>query len=238
MLNLASSGKMKIEQQIKVAVDSIVFGYANSKLYVLLIKQKYGELKNIWALPGGFVKSSEKLIDAVYRELEEETGIKINYLEQLYTFGDDIERDPRFRVISVSYFALVNASNVNPVAGSDADKSQWFEFNKLPTLAFDHKLIIKTAHERLKAKLMYEPIGFELLPKTFLFAELENLYAAVLNETIDRRNFRKKFLSLKILDETSEYAPQKTGRPGKLFKFNKTQYKLLLKKGFQFELKF
>lgn len=229
---------MEIKQNIKVAVDAIVFGYAENKLNVLLIKQKFGELKNQWALVGGFVKDHETLSEAVNRELQEEAGIKVNYLEQLYTFGDNIVRDPRFRVVSVAYFALVNSTKQVLKADSDADDAKWFSINNLPDLAFDHKEIIQTAQYRLKSKLTYQPIGFDLLSKEFLFSELENLYCTILDKEIDRRNFRKKILSFGIVEETEKFGNKIKGRPAKLYRFNKLKYNKLLKEGFLFEINF
>jgi 8-oxo-dGTP diphosphatase len=225
-------------QNIKIAVDAIVFGYQNNKLFVLLIQQKFGTDETYWALPGGLVKVGESLQDAVQRELKEETNVELNYLEQLFTFGDDIHRDSRNRVISVAYFALVDAAKMEVKADTDAERAQWFPVESIPTLAFDHNLIVKKGIERLRAKLAYEPVGFDLLPKEFLFSELENLYCTILEREIDRRNFRKKILSFGIIEETPNFSPIKSGRPAKLFKFNKTKYKLLKKEGFHFEIKF
>lgn len=225
-------------QNIRVAVDAIVFGYQNSQLYVLLIQQKFGSSESYWAFPGGLVKNDESLKDAVKRELKEETNVDVNYFEQLFTFGDDISRDPRNRVVSVAYFALVDPSKLEIKADSDADKVQWFKIDEVPKLAFDHNIILKKAVERLKAKLTYEPIGFDLLPKEFLFSELENLYCTILEKEIERRNFRKKILSFGIVEETDNYSPIKTGRPAKLFRFNKQKYNDLAKEGFHFEIKF
>jgi 8-oxo-dGTP diphosphatase len=227
---------MKLNQNIKIAVDAIVFGYANHQLNVLLIKQKFGLLKNQWALVGGFVKDHETLKEAVNRELHEEAGIKVNYLEQLYTFGDDIHRDPRFRVVSVAYFALVNSTKLYLNANTDAEEAQWFSINELPKLAYDHSAILKMALTRLQHKLNYQPIGFDLLPKEFLFSDLENLYCTILEKEIDRRNFRKKMLSLDILEETEKYGNKIKGRPAKLYKFNKLKYNKLVKEGFVFEI--
>jgi 8-oxo-dGTP diphosphatase len=229
---------MNINQNIKVAVDAIVFGYSENQLNVLLIKQKYGVLKNKWALVGGFVKDNETLFEAVNRELQEETGITVNYLEQLFTFGDDIQRDPRGRVISVAYFALVNSTKFNVKADSDAEEAQWFSITALPDLAFDHKQILESALKRLQNKLTYQPIGFDLLPKEFLFSDLENLYCTLLNKEIDRRNFRKKILSFGIIEETDKFGSKKNGRPAKLFKFNKLKYNKLTKEGFVFDIYF
>ncbi|MGE6220992.1 NUDIX hydrolase [Nubsella zeaxanthinifaciens] len=229
---------MNINQNIKVAVDAIVFGYTDNKLSILLIKQKYGVLKDKWALVGGFVKDNEALIDAVNRELTEETGINVSYLEQLYTFGDNVARDPRFHVISVAYFALVNSTSLILVPDTDAEDAKWFAIDEIPELAFDHQLIIDTAISRLKNKLSYQPIGFDLLPKEFPFSDLENLYCTILQREIDRRNFRKKILSFGFVEETKKFGTKKNGRPAKLFKFNKQKYNKLTKEGFIFEINF
>ena len=229
---------MELKQNIKIAVDAIIFGYTDNQLNVLLIKQKFGTLKNQWALVGGFVKDNEPLNVAVNRELKEETGIKVNYLEQLYTFGDNIERDPRFRVISVAYFGLVNSTKLILKADSDADDAKWFSINELPNLAFDHNEILKTAKNRLQNKLTYQPIGFDLLPKEFLFSQLENLYCTILEKEIDRRNFRKKMLSFGIVEETEKFGNKIKGRPAKLYRFNKQKYNKLEKEGFVFEINF
>lgn len=225
-------------QAIRLAVDAIVFGYTQQKLHILLIKQKFGAMKDQWVLPGGFVKNDETLNDAVIRELKEETGIEVNYLEQLYTFGDKLDRDPRFRVVSVAYFALVNSQKFTLVADTDAEEAHWFPIDRIPALGYDHNEIVATALERLKNKLIYQPIGFDLLDDEFLFSDLENLYTSILNQEIDRRNFRKKILSFGILDETNKISSQKSGRPAKLFKFNKLKYNQLEKSGFHFEIKF
>ncbi|MEL6720418.1 MAG: NUDIX hydrolase, partial [Bacteroidota bacterium] len=133
------------QQNIKIAVDAIVFGYEKAQLYVLLIKQRFGAYKNTWSLPGGFVLNGEGLTKAVERELKEEAGIEVDYLEQLYTFGDKVERDPRGQVISVAYFALVNPENLVLQADTDAKDAQWFPFDDLPILAYDHSIIIQKA---------------------------------------------------------------------------------------------
>lgn len=227
---------MNREQSISVAVDAIVFGYANNVLNVLLVKQKYGMLKDSWVLVGGFVKDEETLTEAVYRELKEETGIKVDYLEQLYTFGDDIHRDPRKRVISVAYFALVNSTKLKPIADTDAAEAKWFPIDEVPPLGFDHHAILEKAVLRLRNKLSYQPIGFDLLPKQFLFSDLEQLYITILGKEIDRRNFRKKLLSFGILEETDQIVKKNAGRPAKLFQFNKKKYQQLQDKGIIFEI--
>lgn len=226
------------DQNIKIAVDAIVFGYTENKLSVLLIRQKYGAMKHQWALVGGFVKDDETLFSAVKRELTEETGIEVNFLEQLYTFGDDIHRDPRFRVISVAYFALVNPAQFTVKADSDAEDARWFPIDELPELAYDHASILQTAIERLKSKLTYQPVGFDLLPEEFLFSDLENLYCTILDREIDRRNFRKKILSFGFIEETGKFGDKKSGRPAKTFRFNKQKYTDLITNGMHFEINF
>lgn len=228
---------MKISQNIKVAVDAVVFGYQQKELSVLLIKRGIEPFKGAWALPGGLVLENESLEHAVERELLEETGVTIDYLEQLYTFGTP-KRDPRNRVISVTYFGLVSPNHFKISADTDAAEVQWFPIHELPKLAFDHNLILTTALQRLQNKINYQPIGFELLKKEFPFSDLENLYQTILNQKIDRRNFRKKIMSFGILTETDKIHQPSSGRPAKLFKFNAKKYKELEKKGFHFEIKF
>ena len=223
---------------IKIAVDAIVFGYSKAEgVSVLLIKRKYPPYKDSWAIPGGFILEDESLEDAVKRELLEETGIEVNYLEQLYTFGAP-KRDPRQRIISIAYFALVKSSRFQQLkASSDAKEAGWFSITKLPLLAFDHKQILQTAIERVRAKIRYQPIGFELLDKKFPFADLEKLYTALLDRDIDRRNFTKKILSLGLLEDTGELAAVTgAGRPSKIYQFNKKRYEQLLKEGIFFEV--
>jgi 8-oxo-dGTP diphosphatase len=199
---------------IRLAVDAVVFGYSKKDgVSVLLIRRKYEPFINSWALPGGFVLPEETLEDAVHRELEEETGIRVNYLEQLYTFGDP-DRDPRRRIVSVAYFGLVKSSRYQQLrAATDAEDVQWFPIGSLPRLAFDHQQIIRLATERVRSKLRYQPIGFELL------------------------NFAKKVHALGILEEAEGLArPEGKGRPGKLYRFVKTRYQQLQKEGISFEI--
>ncbi|HLP95506.1 MAG TPA: NUDIX domain-containing protein [Saprospiraceae bacterium] len=226
------------EQNIKVAVDAIVFGYNHNQLHVLLVRQKYGPMQGRWVLVGGFLQNGESLQSAMERELQEETGLSIKYLEQLYTFGDDVHRDPRAQVISVAYFALVNNTDLIPRADTDAEEALWFPMNQLPQLGYDHDQILQMALKRLQAKLTYQPIGFDLLPELFLFSDLENLYCSILGREIDRRNFRKKVLSFGFVEETELIAQKGAGRPAKYFRFNKLKYNQLEKEGMAFEIQF
>ncbi|REE25877.1 8-oxo-dGTP diphosphatase [Winogradskyella pacifica] len=222
-------------QSIKLSVDAVVFGYEEGDISVLLIKRKYEPFKGEWAIPGGFVLNDESLEEAVERELHEETGIKINYLEQLYTFGKP-SRDPRGRVVSVAYFGLVRPNAYKIVASTDAEQVQWFNINELPKLSFDHKEILNAAIERLQGKITYEPIGFELLDKKFPFSDLEKLYTTLLGRDIDRRNFRKKMRGLNVLDELDEKVSKGSGRPANLFQFNPKRYFQLKEEGIIFEI--
>jgi 8-oxo-dGTP diphosphatase len=228
---------MKIDQNIKLAVDAVLFGYNREEgVSVLLIKRKIEPFIHQWALPGGFIKNGESLEEAVYRELEEETGVKINYLEQLYTFGDP-HRDPRMRIVAVAYYGLVKPESFKLFASTDAEEAAWFNIKKLPRLAFDHRKIIQSAIERLRGKIIYEPVGFELLDARFPFSDLEQLYTILLDRDIDRRNFKRKIMKLGILEELDQKASLSSpGRPGNLYKFNKEKYFKLKKQGFSFEL--
>lgn len=229
---------MGLNQNIKVAVDAVVFGYeSKGNLSVLLIKRGIEPYKDSWALPGGLVMEDESLEAAVKRELKEETSVKIDYLEQLYTFGKP-KRDPRNRVVSVSYFALVCPHHFKIKADTDANEVQWFPVNELPKLAFDHKIIFNTAAKRLKSKLLYQPIGFDLLNAEFPFSDLEHLYTTILGRAIDRRNFRKKILSFGFIEETDKIHQEGSGCPAKLFKFNTQKYNALVDDGIHFDIKF
>ena len=222
-------------QDIKLTVDAVVFGYEDGEISVLLIKRKYEPFKGNWAIPGGFVKEEESLEEAVERELHEETGVRINYLEQLYTFGKP-DRDPRERVVSVAYFGLVRPDAFRILASTDAEEVEWFNINNLPELSFDHKEILKIAIGRLKAKITYEPLGFELLDKKFPFSDLEKLYATLLGREVDRRNFRKKIMHLNVLDELDEKVSKGSGRPANLFRFNQKRYFQLKQEGIIFDI--
>lgn len=228
---------MPTNQNIKVSVDAVVFGYTSEEgLSILFIKRKIEPFKDMWALPGGLVGNEESLERAVERELKEETGVSINYLEQLYTFGQP-ERDPRNRVISVAYYSLVKPDMFHLNASTDASDVRWFNVEDQPQLSFDHHEIVKQALKRLQAKITYEPIGFELLDKKFPFSELEKLYSTVLGRVVDRRNFKKKIMKFGFLEETDEKQQLKgAGRPGNLFQFNEQKYFQLKEEGITFEI--
>lgn len=218
-----------------LTVDCVVFGFDDGALKLLLIKRGIDPFKNAWALPGGFVKPEETLDAAALRELEEETGLRDVYLEQLYTFGE-IDRDPRERVISVAYFALVRREQHLPEADTDAADAAWFELGDLPPLAFDHSEILRAALERLRGKIRWQPVGFELLPSSFTLSQLQSLYEAILGRQVDKRNFRKKLLALNLLVELDEYSLTGSKRPARLHAFDRHKYDQLAKQGFIFDL--
>lgn len=208
-------------QKPSVAVDIVLFTVTGSALKVLLIKRGLQPFAGHWCLPGGFVKIDESLENAAIRELKEETGVTDVYLEQLYTFGAP-KRDPRGRVISVSHYALVDATKIKPfVTGEEQiENVQWFPVSDLPKLAFDHEDIIKYAIKRLRYKLEYTAVGLELLPELFTLTDLQKLYEVILNERLDKRNFRKKLVSLGILEATRHYK-KGAHRPALLYKFKR-----------------
>lgn len=218
-----------------LTVDCVVFGLDEGDLKVLLIERGLEPFKGKWALPGGFVRVDETLEAAAGRELEEETGVRDVFLEQLFTFSA-IKRDPRERVVSVAYYALVNLADHITRAATDASDAQWFSATKPPKLAFDHGEILSLALARLRGKLRYEPIGFELLPKKFTLTQLQHLYETVLGMQIDKRNFRKKVLSFDFLQALEETQREGAHRPAQLYRFNPAKYERLKKQGFNFEL--
>jgi len=218
-----------------LTVDIVVFGFDGGVLKVLLIKRKLEPYKDRWALPGGFVSIDETLDQAALRELKEETGLRNVFLEQLFTFGT-LERDPRERVVSVAYYALVKLGKHNVVADSDAKETAWFAVKELPKLAFDHKEILGTALTRLKGKVRYQPIGFELLPPTFTLSQLQQLYETVLERSLDKRNFRKKVFTMNLLRETDEVESGVSHRAARLYAFDLQQYHRLVQQGFNFEI--
>src|SRR5215469_1565919 len=218
-----------------LTVDCVVFGFDEGDLKVLLIQRALEPFKGRWALPGGFVRLEETLDEAARRELAEEAGLKNVFLEQLYSFGT-VNRDPRERVVSVAYYALVKLTEHAAKAATDAANAQWFSVSRVPKLAFDHANILETAVERLKGKVRYQPIGFELLPPKFTLSQLQHLYEAVLGTELDKRNFRKKVLSFDLLVPLKETQMLGRHRPAQLFRFDAEKYEKLKKRGFNFEL--
>ena len=220
-----------------VTVDAVVFGYDGTDMKVLLIQRKNEPFENCWALPGGFVDMEEDLETAVKRELEEETGLKDIFFEQLYTFGAP-NRDPRGRVISIAYFALVKKTDFfYAKAASDAKDLKWFSMSNLTQLAFDHNEILSMAMDRIRGKVRWQPIGFELLPTKFPLSELQHIYETILGGKLDKRNFRKNILKMDILMELDEFQQDVSHRAARLYSFDQEKYEKKLKEGFDFELR-
>ncbi|QDU52064.1 NUDIX hydrolase [Gimesia panareensis] len=218
-----------------LTVDCVVFGLDEDDLQVLLIQRDLPPFEGDWALPGGFVRLEETLDEAALRELSEETGLKNVYLEQLYSVGT-VNRDPRERVVTVAYYALVNLTDHRVQAATDARNAAWFAVDDVPSLAFDHDQILKMAHERLRGKVRYQPIGFELLPPKFTLRQIQHLYEVILDRSLDKRNFRKKILSMGILVELDEVETDVAHRAARLYQFDRRKYKRLTKQGFHFEI--
>ncbi|WP_018968788.1 NUDIX hydrolase [Rubritalea marina] len=218
-----------------LTTDCVVFGLDEKDLKVLLIQRDIEPFEGKWALPGGFIRVGESIDDCAKRELEEETGLKNIFLEQLYSYGAP-NRDPREHVITVAYYALVNLIEHAPKAATDARNAAWFALDDLPSLAFDHETILNTALKRLKGKVRYQPIGFELLPEKFTLTQLQKLYEIILKTEIDKRNFRKKVLKLGVLIETDEVEQDVAHRAARLYCFDNKHYKKLRKQGINFEI--
>jgi 8-oxo-dGTP diphosphatase len=202
-----------------VTVDVVMMSLRHRDLQVLLIKRRAWPYEGMWAIPGGFVNIDESLETAAKRELQEETGVQDVYLEQLYTFGDP-GRDPRTRVITVVYFALLDSERLQVRAADDATDVGWFSVYGLPPLAFDHEKILQYSLERLRGKLDYTTIAFSLLPEQFTLRELQRVYEIILHKRLDKRNFRKKILSTGILEDTGAKKMEGTHRPARLYRFN------------------
>jgi 8-oxo-dGTP diphosphatase len=218
-----------------LTVDCIIFGLdESSRLKVLLIQRGHDPFKDTWALPGGFVDEKETLEDAALRELKEETGVSDVFIEQLFTFGNP-DRDPRGRVVTIAYFALINLGEHKIGAETDAKDVKWFPINSLPPLAFDHADILELAITRLRGKVRYQPVGFELLPPKFTLTHLQKLYETILDKSLNKRNFRTKVLKMDILKE-EDILRGLAHRPAQLYSFDEAKYQNYLKQGFNFEI--
>lgn len=218
-----------------LTADCVVFALDDEDLKVLLIQRGQEPFKGQWALPGGFAEVGESLEKTARRELEEETSLQNVFLEQLYTFSDP-GRDPREHVVSVAFYALVNLSEHRIQASTDASNAAWFCIEDVPRLAFDHALILRSAYERLRGKISYQPIGFELLPDKFPLRMLQSMYEKILVRPLDKRNFRKKILSMEILEELDEIETDVGHRAARLYRFDKHKYDEKVRQGFNFEL--
>ena len=215
-----------------VTTDCVIFGFDGSELQVLLIERGIEPFKGKWAFPGGFLNMDETAGEGAMRELKEETGLENAYIEQFNTYSEP-GRDPRERVITIAHYALVRIQEVK--GGDDAAKAQWFPIDEVPQLAFDHDKILRDAMRKLRERIHFEPIGFELLPEKFTMKELQILYESILGVKFDRRNFAKKMMHYELLNQLDETVRPTAKRDALLYSFNKDNYELFKKKGFQME---
>lgn len=217
-----------------VTTDCVVFGFDGSGLSVLLVERGLEPFKGQWALPGGFLKMDETAEQGAARELHEETGVKDIFIEQLQAFSD-VNRDPRERVVTIAFYALVRQSDYEVIGGDDAAKAQWFPMSDVPHLAFDHDRILRVAEEHLRMKIHFEPIGFHLLDKKFTMQQLQCIYESILGTHFDRRNFRKKMLSLGYINQLEERVEGTAYRQPYLYSFDEKRYNAVKKIGIRLE---
>ena len=215
-----------------VTTDCVIFGFDGEELKVLLIERGITPYKGHWAFPGGFLNPNETAEEGARRELREETGLDSAHIEQLHTYSTP-DRDPRERVITIAYIALVRIQDVR--GGDDAADAGWFPVENVPPLAFDHGKILRDALRRLRERIYFYPLGYELLPEKFTLKELQTLYEAVLGVQFDRRNFAKKMQRLDILTQLDETVWPTPKREAKLYSFNIEKYNELKKRGFKIE---
>ena len=216
-----------------VALDCIIFGFENDQLKILLFKRKIEPI-GTWSLMGGFLQQNESLDDASKRVLFDLTGLKEVYLEQLYAFGEP-KRDPYERVISVTYFALIKINEYDKEIVKQAG-AEWFPATDFPHLIFDHNNMVQMAWSRLRRKCKTQPIGFELLPEKLTIPQFQSLYEAIMQQKLDKRNFRKKILSMGLLDKLDEKDKENSKKGAFLYTFNKERYEQLSSQGFNFEV--
>ena len=215
-----------------VTTDCVVFGYDGLRLNVLLIERGADPFKGHWAFPGGFLNIDESAQQGAKRELFEETGLREAYLRQFHTFSA-VNRDPRERVISIAYYALVRISEVK--GGDDAAKAQWFPLDSVPPLAFDHDMMLRMAIKELRRQIHFEPIGLELLPEKFTMTQLRHLYEAILNKKCNHRHFSTEMLKTGLLTQLNE-TKAANNKATSLYKFNREKYNQMIKNGFHLYL--
>ena len=219
---------MSSKKTVELTTDCIIFGLDESqKLKVLLIQRGHEPFTDFWALPGGLVRADEGLRQAALRVLEEETGVHDVFMEQLFTFGK-LHRDPRGRYVTVAYYALVNLLDHPAEAKSDTRNVKWFEITALPQLAFDHEDILQKAISRLRSKIRYQPVGFELLPEQFTLPQLQQLYETILGQGLNKRNFRTRIKNMDILKPVGQQQ-NVAHRPAQLYSFDKVKYETYIK---------
>ena len=219
-----------------VAVDCIIFGYdiLEKEIKLLLVKRSFNPAKGRWSLAGGFVEENESLDEAACRILRNLTGLEIIYMKQSYSYGE-VDRDPGARVISIAYFALIAIRDINQEL-TEQNGAHWRSINRLPDLIFDHAAMVEKALGDLQNQIKIKPVGFELLPEKFTLVQLQDLYEAIYRRKVDKRNFRKKILSMGILEKLDEKEKETSKRGAYYYKFNKDSYEKLRKNGFYFNL--
>jgi len=217
-----------------LSIDCLIFGFQESQLKILLVKHAEGIIKDQWALPGGFVAYDEDIDAAATRLLHDLTGVERLYLEQLKAFGN-VDRYPTKRVITIAYFALTRPENYELIPGYTASDAQWFRIKELPPLPYDHEEILMFGWKNLKRKLKYEPIGFNLLPKKFTLLQLQELYEAILEVSLDKPNFRRKIMKMGLLLPCDEKQKGVSHRAAALYRFDQKIYNQLKQDGFIFE---
>lgn len=218
-----------------VALDCIIFGFENGELKLLLLKRKIEPGKGEWSLMGGFLDKTESLDDGARRILHQLTGLNDIYMEQLYAFGD-VDRDSGERTISIAYYALIKVDD-NDHKLAESHGAQWISIDKVPKLIFDHNLMVEKALRTLKSKIVRKPIGFELLPEKFTLPQLQNLYEAINQEELDKRNFRKRILEIGLLEKLDEKEKETSKKGAFYYKFNKEKYLLYTDMGLLFHFK-
>jgi 8-oxo-dGTP diphosphatase len=218
-----------------LSIDCLIFGFKDKELDILLIKHATGISKGKWALPGGWIQYNESVDEAASRLLKSLTGVSNIYLEQLRCFGD-VDRYPLKRVLTIAYYALVNADHYDLHPGFTASDAQWFNIHEVPELSYDHEEILDFAFKHLKHKVRHEPIGFNLLPKKFTLHQIQQLYEAILETEMDKPNFRRKLLNMNLLVPCEEKQTDVSHRAANLYRFDKKIYRNLAEKGFAFEL--
>lgn len=215
-----------------ISIDSVIFGYAENELKILLIKREVEPSKGMFALPGGFIHDDEQLDHAAVRILKEHTGVEDIYLEQARAFGE-VERFPLRRVITIAYFALIK---IGDYGIAESENAEWFSMSELPDLPFDHERLVKYCFDKLKKRIRVKPIGFNLLPEKFSLTEFQNLYEVILETELDKRNFRKKLLKMNLLTDLNEKQQNVAHRAAKLYKFDEINYEKLKTSGFSFDI--
>ena len=215
-----------------VTTDCVIFGFDGTRMKVLLVQRGIEPYKGRWAFPGGFLQMDESAEEGALRELREETGLSGAFIRQFHTFSAP-DRDPRERVITIAFYALVRIEEVT--GGDDAADARWFALDEVPQLAFDHDQILRTAEQALRQQIHFEPVGFELLPEKFTLRELQNLYEAILGVRFDKRNFSNKINRLGLLEPLDEKVNPSRKKEATLFRFNKPKYDELTQKGFRLE---